>query len=209
MPIAQGLSTLATNQSRSSRQAEPARRRQPRERLRCPLSTRQRLSPRLTQDLALVQRSRLLSSPIRRRANVASRHHDGCGNGRRLGPHASSTEPRPIERSGNRRLHRPRLAPHAETAATAAPSIADKQIFPHILRHSCACHTLEAAGDIRKVSLWLGHASVQSTEIYLRTDPAGKLEILSDNSPPAITKGVFKEVPDRLLAILQDARSPQ
>ncbi len=102
-----------------------------------------------------------------------------------------------------------RLALHAQTAATAAPSIAGKQIFPHLLRHSCACHTLEATGDIRKVSLWLGHASIQSTEIYLRTDPVGKLEILSGNSPPAITKGVFKDIPDRLLAILQDARSPR
>ena len=102
-----------------------------------------------------------------------------------------------------------RLALHAQTAAAAAPSIADKQIFPHILRHSCACHILEATSDIRKVSLWLGHASIQSTEIYLRTDPAGKLEILSDNSPPAITRGEFKDVPDRLLALLQDARSPR
>ncbi len=102
-----------------------------------------------------------------------------------------------------------RLALHARTAATAAPSMADKRIFPHILRHSCACHTLEATGDIRKVSLWLGHSSIQSTEIYLRTDPVGKLEILSDNIPPTITKGVFKDAPDRLLAVLQDARSPE
>ena len=46
---------------------------------------------------------------------------------------------------------------------------------------------------------------IQSTEIYLRTDPAGKLEILFGNSPPAITKGVFKNVPDRPLTILQSA----
>ena len=50
---------------------------------------------------------------------------------------------------------------------------------------------------------------IQSTEIYLRTDPAGKLEILSVNSAPAIAKGVFKDVPDRLLAILGDARLPR
>ena len=102
-----------------------------------------------------------------------------------------------------------RLALHARTAATAAPSIADKRIHPHMLRHSCAVHILEATGDIRKVSLWLGHASIQSTEIYLRTDPVGKLEILSSNTPPAITKGTFKDAPDRLLAILQDERSLQ
>ena len=100
-----------------------------------------------------------------------------------------------------------RLTLHAKTAAKAVPSIADKRIHPHVLRHSTAIHTLEATGDIRKVSLWLGHTSIQSTEIYLRTDPVGKLEILSGNNPPAITKGSFGDAPDRLLAILKDVRS--
>ena len=77
----------------------------------------------------------------------------------------------------------------------------------HTLRHSCAAHTLEATGDIRKVSLWLGHASIQSTEIYLRSDPIGKLDVLAARLPPAIRKGSFKEAPDRLLAILKDARA--
>jgi integrase/recombinase XerD len=36
-------------------------------------------------------------------------------------------------------------------------------------------HTLQATHDIRKVALWLGHASVQTTEIYLRADPHQKL----------------------------------
>ena len=102
-----------------------------------------------------------------------------------------------------------RLKLHAGTAATAAPSMAGKRIHPHLLRHSTAIHTLEATGDIRKVSLWLGHASIQSTEIYLRADPVGKLDILSGNRPPAIAKGTFRDAPDRLLAILQDARTPR
>ena len=49
----------------------------------------------------------------------------------------------------------------------------------------------------------------RSTEIYVRKGPAGKLEVPSDNSPPVITKGVFKDVPDRLLSNLQDTRSPR
>ena len=36
-------------------------------------------------------------------------------------------------------------------------------------------HALEATGDIRKVSLWLGHQSIRSTEIYLQADPVEKL----------------------------------
>ena len=100
-----------------------------------------------------------------------------------------------------------RLELHATTARQQMPSMTGKRIFPHLLRHSCAVHTLEATGDIRKVSLWLGHASIQSTEIYLRSDPIGKLDVLAARLPPAIRKGSFKEAPDRLLAILNDARA--
>ena len=60
---------------------------------------------------------------------------------------------------------------HVEAAARKAPSLAAKRVTPHVLRHSCAMHTLAATGDIRKVALWLGHASIQSTEHYLRADP--------------------------------------
>ena len=99
-----------------------------------------------------------------------------------------------------------RLALHVATAQRTAPSLADKRITPHVLRHSCAIHTLEATGDIRKVSLWLGHASLRSTEAYLRVDPIEKLEILAAKVPPTITKGSFKDPTDRLLEILVAAR---
>ena len=84
--------------------------------------------------------------------------------------------------------------------------MATKRISPHVLRHACAIHTLEATGDIRKVSLWLGHASVQSTEIYLRADPVDKLNILAARQPPSVRKGVFLDVTDRLMAILNDVK---
>ena len=102
-----------------------------------------------------------------------------------------------------------RLSVHAATAAETVPAIGEKRIFPHILRHSCALHTLEATGDIRKVSLWLGHTSIQSTEIYLRSDPVGKLEILGQTVPPSITRGMFKDATDRVMAVLQEARIPK
>lgn len=102
-----------------------------------------------------------------------------------------------------------RLALHAEAAAKSAPTIADKRVFPHILRHSCAMHTLEATGDIRKVSLWLGHAAIRSTEIYLRSDPARKLDILGETVPPSIGRGTFKDAPDRVMMILSEVRAPR
>ena len=61
---------------------------------------------------------------------------------------------------------------------------------------------LQATGDLRKVSLWLGHADMQTTEVYLRADPTEKLEALEAVMPPALRRGQFT-VPDKLIASLQ------
>jgi site-specific recombinase XerD len=99
-----------------------------------------------------------------------------------------------------------RLAVHVETAKNSAPSLGHKNVTPHVLRHTCAIHTLEATGDIRRVALWLGHSSVTSTEIYLRIDPVEKLDVLDAGTAPQIRKGTFTGVTDRLLATLEAAR---
>lgn len=93
------------------------------------------------------------------------------------------------------------LAKHAEKAAATQRSIIGKKVSPHVLRHSCAMHMLQATHDIRKVALWLGHASLQSTEAYLRADPSEKLEALSAASAPNLKPGRFRP-PDKLLAML-------
>ena len=98
-----------------------------------------------------------------------------------------------------------RLVMHAQTAARNVPSIAGKTVSPHLLRHACALHTLEATGDVRKVSLWLGHASLQTTEMYLQADPTDKLDTLDKWRPPSLKKGRFKGVQDELLAMLAGA----
>ena len=99
------------------------------------------------------------------------------------------------------------LGKHVATAGATQPSIARKRVTPHVLRHTCAMHTLQATGDVRKVSLWLGHASLQSTEIYLRADPTEKLEALAKMSAPVLKPGRFN-APDKLLAMLQEAKRP-
>jgi integrase/recombinase XerD len=96
------------------------------------------------------------------------------------------------------------LAKHVTTASRAAPSITGKSVSPHVLRHTCAMHTLQATRDVRKVSLWLGHASLQSTEVYLRADPTEKLEALNAMTPPTLKPGCFR-APDKLLAMLGTA----
>lgn len=98
------------------------------------------------------------------------------------------------------------LRKHAAVAAAVETSISAKRVTPHVLRHSCAMHTLQATGDVRKVSLWLGHASVQTTEMYLRADPTEKLEALTAMGPPTLQRGRFT-VPDKLMTLLTEASS--
>jgi len=87
-------------------------------------------------------------------------------------------------------------------AATSCPSLQAKHLTPHVLRHTCAMMILQATGDLRKVSLWLGHADIQTTEVYLRADPTEKLAALESIMPPALRRGQFT-VPDKLIASLR------
>lgn len=95
------------------------------------------------------------------------------------------------------------LKHHAATAKVHCPSLCTKRVFPHILRHSCALVMLKATKDIRRVALWLGHNSLQTTEMYLRADPTEKLEAVSAITPPALRKGRF-HAPDQLIEMLTD-----
>ncbi len=110
----------------------------------------------------------------------------------------TSARGEPLTRSGFEYI----LGKHVRIATLACPSLAAKRVSPHVLRHTCAMHTLQATHDVRKVALWLGHASVQTTEIYLRADPSEKLAVLGAMTPPTLRKGRFT-VPDQLLAMLQ------
>ena len=104
---------------------------------------------------------------------------------------------RPMSRAGFEYI----LDKHVRTAATACPSLAGRSISPHQLRHSCALTMLQATGDIRKVALWLGHADVRTTEVYLRVDPTAKLEAVEAVLPPQLRRGRFKP-PDELISSL-------
>ena len=50
------------------------------------------------------------------------------------------------------------------------PSIAAKQVSPHIIRHSTAMHLLRAGVDINTIRGWLGHVSLSTTNIYAEID---------------------------------------
>jgi integrase/recombinase XerD len=93
------------------------------------------------------------------------------------------------------------LDKHVRTAAETCSTLAGRTVSPHQLRHSCAVIMLQATRDIRKVALWLGHADIRTTEVYLRIDPSEKLEAVEAVVPPGLRRGRFK-VPDALIASL-------
>jgi site-specific recombinase XerD len=96
------------------------------------------------------------------------------------------------------------LRKHVRTAQESCPSLSSKRVSPHVLRHTCAMTILQATKDLRKVSLWLGHANMQTTEIYTRADPTVKLETLESIIAPKLRTGRFKAT-DQLIAQLKNA----
>ena len=102
------------------------------------------------------------------------------------------------------------LAKYVEIAAVGVASLRAKRVSPHVLRHTCAMITLQATRDVRKVALWLGHAHLTTTEIYLRADPTEQLDALAKVAPFGLRPGRFKRA-DRLMTMLAESRtmSPQ
>lgn len=94
------------------------------------------------------------------------------------------------------------LQKHVQTAERKLPELKGRSVSPHQLRHSCAIVMLQATRDVRKVALWLGHADMRTTEIYLRVDPSEKLEAMEAVLPPNLRRGRFR-APDALIASLQ------
>ena len=94
------------------------------------------------------------------------------------------------------------LKQHAATAARTQPGLGKKRISPHVLRHTCAMIVLQATQDIRKVSLWLGHATLTTTEIYTRGDPTEKLDAMESIVPPHLRRGAFQPS-DKLMELLR------
>ena len=99
------------------------------------------------------------------------------------------------------------LDKHVLAAAKTCASLDGRSVSPHQLRHSCAVIMLQATRDIRKVALWLGHADVRTTEVYLRMDPSEKLEAVEAVVPPELRRGRFR-APDALIASLMADSAP-
>jgi site-specific recombinase XerD len=76
------------------------------------------------------------------------------------------------------------LNKHRLTAATVCPSLKSKRVTVHRLRHTMAMDLLQAGVDRAVIALWLGHESVETTQIYLEATLAMKERALAKATPP-------------------------
>ena len=95
-----------------------------------------------------------------------------------------------------------RIAHYTTKAATACASLRDKRITAHVLRHTTAMRLLHAGVDTSVIALWLGHVSVETTQIYLHADMKLKEKALARTRPPHQRANRYQP-PDNLLAWLE------
>lgn len=97
----------------------------------------------------------------------------------------------PLSRDAVERL----VARHCRTAANACPTLTDKNITPHSLRHTAAMALLQQGVGCTVIALWLGHESVETTQIYLHADLRIKERAMEQTRPIGVKPGRFK--PDK------------
>ena len=109
-----------------------------------------------------------------------------------------STRGGPLSADGVQHL----LARHVAQARKHCVSLRKKRVSPHVLRHAAAMELLQGGVDRAVIALWLGHESVETTQIYLDADLALKEEALAKTNP---VKGAPKrfQPDDELLAFLK------
>ena len=95
-----------------------------------------------------------------------------------------------------------RLRITKKAAEAQCPSLKEKQITPHTVRHTTAMHLLQSGTEVSVIALWLGHESPVITNHYLRADLAMKKKVLEKLAPPHTNNILFKPG-DALLKFLE------
>ena len=95
------------------------------------------------------------------------------------------------------------LAKHVSTASRSCHSLEQKHVSPHVLRHSAAMDLLQHGVDRSVIALWLGHESVETTQMYLHANLALKEAALAKTAPMDVRAGRYHPG-DRLLAFLKN-----
>jgi len=94
------------------------------------------------------------------------------------------------------------VSKYAAAAQRTCPTLKTKRITPHVLRHTAAMELLQAGVDLAVIALWLGHESVETTQIYLDADLALKEQALKKTTPVAAKELRFRP-DDELVSFLK------
>jgi integrase/recombinase XerD len=94
------------------------------------------------------------------------------------------------------------LNKHLTVACRQCPSLANKRVTPHVLRHTLAMDLLHHGADRSVIALWLGHESVESTAMYLQADMQLKEQALAKTVAADVRARRYKP-DDHLLAFLK------
>jgi site-specific recombinase XerD len=94
------------------------------------------------------------------------------------------------------------VAQHVNHARVKCPSLKDKRVSPHVLRHSTAMNLLRSGVDRSVIALWLGHESMDTTQVYLHADLELKEKALSKTEPFSGRSRRYRP-PDQLMAFLE------
>jgi integrase/recombinase XerD len=95
------------------------------------------------------------------------------------------------------------VAKHAANASSHCATLRDKKVTPHVLRHTAAVMLLHAGNDRAVIALWLGHESIETTQMYLDADLAMKERALNRTAPLSSRPGRFRP-DDELLRFLSN-----
>jgi site-specific recombinase XerD len=95
-----------------------------------------------------------------------------------------------------------RVSTHAHRAEDRCASLRGKRVTAHVFRHTCAMSLLQAGVDISVIALWLGHADIRATNVYLHADMTIKERALALTTPANVRPGRYRPS-DPLLAFLE------
>jgi site-specific recombinase XerD len=84
------------------------------------------------------------------------------------------------------------VAKYVAAARKVCPSLGNKRVTPHVLRHTAAMELLQAGVDRSLIAIWLGHESLDTRQIYLDANLALKEEILAKTRPVNSKPGRYK-----------------
>ena len=120
-----------------------------------------------------------------------------CG-GSETGPLFVSNRSERLSRDAIERMVRT----YVIVAARQCPALKKKRVTPHVLRHSAAMELLQNGVDRTVIALWLGHESVETTQMYIHADIELKEKAMARTQPVSAPPGRYRP-DDQLLAFLE------